>query len=99
MSGTRISAIQKDTLYVLYLLETRQGSSPFNIMQLIDFINKSRPSMVHPNNLRASIHTLCRNQYLNNYRNSSLKLAVTLTDKGRDKAKVISEQRSGANEH
>lgn len=94
MSSHRLSAIQKDTLYVLSLLEAKMGSTPFNIMKLLEIINKARVSPVHPNNFRASIHTLCRHHYLDKYRDTSLNLAVTLTDKGQLKATGIAQKRN-----
>ncbi|WP_225854530.1 chromosome segregation protein ParM [Aeromonas salmonicida] len=75
------------------MLEARRGSSPVNIMQLLDLINQSRPSPIHPNNFRTSIHTLCKNQYLDKFRNASLMLAVQLTEKGKMKAGEIFHER------
>lgn len=85
MAKVRLSAGQKNILFVLYMLEMKE-IHPVGLMKLLTLINQGRDNEIHPNNFRTSVHTLCKNQYLNKYRDPSLKLAVTLTDQGRDHA-------------
>ncbi len=91
----RISKIQQDILFVLYLIEQQGNDKPVTGMNLLDMINKSRSSELFDTNFRTSCHTLNNNSLLDKYRSSSLKLAWVLTEKGRALAGDVFNERLG----
>ena len=54
----RVSAIQKDLLFVLFAIEARGAAGPVPGVRLLKMINASRSAEVFPANFRASCHTL-----------------------------------------
>ena len=82
----RFSSTQKDILFVLYQLELRDVVQAIPATNLLEMINQSRVVDVFATNFRTSCHTLHRNGFLSKYRNTSLQLAFTLTERGRMKA-------------
>ncbi|KZX00058.1 chromosome segregation protein ParM [Pseudoalteromonas luteoviolacea] len=85
----RLSANQKDVLFVLLAVEQKGNSNPVQSTVLLKLINSSRSSDIFASNLRESCHTLNGNGLINKYRSSSLKLAWKLTDKGREIASKV----------
>ncbi len=90
----RISKIQQDILFVLYIIEKQGNDKPVAGMNLLNVINKSRSSELFDTNFRTSCHKLNDNNLLDKYRSSSLKLAWALTEKGRALASNIFNERS-----
>ena len=82
----RFSSTKKDILFVLYQLELREMVQAIPATNLLEMINQSREVDFFATNFRTSCHTLHRNGFLSKYRNSSLKLAFTLTEQGPMKA-------------
>ncbi|HGM7842856.1 TPA: chromosome segregation protein ParM [Serratia marcescens] len=78
----RLSAIQKDVLFVLSSLEARGITAPVPATRLLGMINAARSAQVYPTNFRTSCHTLVKHGLLKKYRNPSLHLAFTLTEVG-----------------
>mgnify|MGYP000007506319 FL=1 len=92
----RLSATQKDVLYILFSIEARGRFDPVPGMKLLGMLNLTRSSEIHDTNFRTSCHTLVANGLLSKYRSSSLMLAFTLTADGREKAKDIYQTRADA---
>ena len=90
----RLSAIQKDVLFVLYAMEQKGQSGPVPGMKLFTLINGQRMADIHASNFRISCNTLVANALLNRYRNGSLQLAFTLTEKGRVVGGKLYQQRT-----
>ncbi len=90
----RLSATQKDVLYILFCIEARGRFDPVPGMTLLEILNRTRSTEVHDTNFRTSCHTLVTNGLLSKYRSSSLLLAFTLTADGREKAKDIYQTRA-----
>lgn len=90
----RLSAIQKDVLFVLYALEEKGHRGTVQGMKLLGLINGQRMAEIHGSNFRISCNTLVGHSLLNRYRNSSLQLAFTLTEKGREVGAELYLQRT-----
>ena len=90
----RLSAIQKDVLYILFSIEARRRFDPVPGMKLLEMLNLTRSKEINDRNFRISCHTLVTHGLLSKYRSSTLMLAFTLTTDGRDKAKEIYQARS-----
>lgn len=86
----RLGATQRDVLFILFVLETKGKRSPFPAVELLALINKSRNTPIHGNNLRDGCHKMLESGLISKYRNPhSLQLAFTLSDQGRDTARLI----------
>ncbi|MBQ4839821.1 chromosome segregation protein ParM [Pseudoalteromonas luteoviolacea] len=85
----RLSAIQKDVLFILYAIEQKGNSKPVPSVVVWNMINKSRTSDVFDTNFRASCHKLSEHKMIDKYRSHSLKLAWSLSELGRNKAAEI----------
>lgn len=94
-TSRRLSAVQKDILFILYGYAERPNfSGPLSSMKLLGIINQGRFNSVADTNFRRSCHTLAQHGLLNKYRDrQSLMLAFDLTDAGREKAQGIYEAR------
>ena len=90
----RLSKIQKDILFVLFALEQNGKQEPVTGMNILSIINSVSAVELYDTNFRTSCHTLNSNKLLNKYRTSSLKLAWTLTEAGREFACNIFNERS-----
>ena len=82
----RFSALQKDTLFILYVLQQRGKRDPIPGVDILAMINKGRELPVFPQNFRASCHTLVANQLIRKFRRGDLQLAFTLADAGKEPA-------------
>lgn len=82
----RLSALQKNTLFILYVLQQRGKRDPIPGIDILAMINKGREQKVFPQNFRASCHTLVENQLISKFRSSSLQLAFTLAEAGEEPA-------------
>jgi len=91
----RLSAIQKDLLFVLFgLAERKKLSGPVPCMQLLGALNRGRLNFVADTNFRRSCHTLTQHGLLDKYRDrQSLKLAFGLTAAGEEIAGKIYQER------
>lgn len=89
----RLSAVQRDTLFVLQLLREKGKTGPIPGVDILAIINKRRDNKIAPTNFRASCHTLVERQLLLKYRSSSLQLAFALSDDGKALAELVYEDR------
>jgi len=83
----------KDILFLLFTFEKNNVLTPILGMDLMGALNKSRNSNLYDTNFRCSCHTLFENDLVKRYRNKSLKLAWLLTEKGRNLASTIFDDR------
>lgn len=91
----RLSATQKDILFILYAIEQKGNRNPVPSMSILKMINGSRSSEIFDTNFRASCHKLNKHKMIEKYRSqSSLKLAWSLSEIGRRKATEIFEMRT-----
>lgn len=91
----RISKIQKQVLFYLFVLEQKQGNKPVLNVDLLKLVNRSSNSEIAASNFRASCHTLKDHKLVNAVYNQSLKLKYQLTEKGREKAQAIYKELTG----
>lgn len=83
----RLSSIQKDILFILYAIEQKGNKNPVPSMNILNMINSSRSLEIFDTNFRASCHKLNEHNLIEKYRSqSSLKLAWSLSENGRNKA-------------
>lgn len=92
--GFRLSAVQKDLLFVLYALWARGKTSATPAVALLNMVNRGRVTPVFPTNFRTSCHTLADNKLIKKYRNESLRLAFELSESGIATAKEIYNERT-----
>ncbi|WP_270820074.1 chromosome segregation protein ParM [Aeromonas sp. Y311-2] len=95
----RLSATQKDILFVLYAMSLKRSDLPIPAVTLLKLLNNPRAASILPNNFRVSCHTLVKHQMLTMYRNEkSLQLAFTLTEDGyRNGERIYTERTSAIN--
>ncbi|MBL5885616.1 chromosome segregation protein ParM [Lelliottia amnigena] len=74
----RISAIQKDILFVLYALRVRGNKGPVASTRLLSLINAHRGQEIHSSNFRISCHTMALHGLVVLSYSKSLKLLVGL---------------------
>lgn len=89
----RLSALQKDLLFVLNDLEGKGREGPIPGVKLLAIINSVRSQPVFATNFRTSCHTLVKNGLLIKFRSNSLQLAFCLSETGRTAGAAIYEQR------
>lgn len=89
----RLSAIQKDVLFLLVSIEARGNGQPVPVTKLLQMMNGVRTKKVFATNFRASCHTLYGRQLVREYRNERHHLALVLTERGRAYAEEIVEAR------
>lgn len=92
----RLSAIQKDVLFLLASIEARGNDRPVPVATLLQMINRVRTAPVFATNFRASCHTLGDRQLVNMFRNEQHHLALRLTENGRECAAPIVAVRTQA---
>lgn len=90
----RLSAIQKDVLFLLASIEARGYEQPVPVAKLLQMINSIRTEPVFATNFRASCHTLSARQLVREYRNERHHLALMLTENGRECAGLIVAKRT-----
>lgn len=93
MNKRRLSAVQRDILFVLELLREKGRAGPIPGIDILSIINKCRDNKIAPTNFRASCHTLVERDLLRKYRSSSLQLAFTLSDDGQALAELVFEEK------
>ncbi|MCZ4061264.1 hypothetical protein O3W44_22295 [Pantoea sp. LMR881] len=92
----RLSAVQKNTLFLLYHF-THKNRHTVRQRVLYKMINNmmleemARP--LFPNNFRASCLTLASNELVVRERDDSNRTWLTLTESGREQARVIYDKR------
>jgi hypothetical protein len=91
----RLSAIQKDVLFLLANIEARGNEQPVPVAKLLQMINSIRAEPVFATNFRVSCHTLCAHQLVSEYRNEQHHLALLLTGAGRERAIALVNARAG----
>lgn len=84
----RLSAVQKDTLFILYALQQKGKLDPIPSVDILAMINKGREQQVFAQNFRASCHKLVENKLLRKFRSQSLQLAFTLAEAGQKPAEI-----------
>ncbi|WP_017891087.1 hypothetical protein [Serratia sp. S4] len=86
----RLSAVQKDVIFVLFDLVERKGiTGAVSAMRLLSMINYGRCQLVADTNFRRSCHTLVQHGFLEKYRDrQSLKLAFRLSPMGKENAAI-----------
>lgn len=89
----RISAIQKDILFVLYALKVRGNTEPVASTRLLSLINGQRGQDIHSSNFRASCHTMAVHKLVILSYSKSLKLLVRLSVDGHIAGSEIYEAR------
>ncbi len=86
----RLSATQKDILFLLFAIEQKGHKEPVSSMTVFRMINSSRASEIFDTNFRASCHKLNENNLIEKYRSpSNLKLSWGLSESGRLKASEV----------
>lgn len=68
----RISKIQKQVLFYLFVIEQRQGNKPVLSVDLLRLVNRSSNTEIASSNFRASCHTLKDHKLINAFYNESL---------------------------
>ncbi|PHM37578.1 chromosome segregation protein ParM [Xenorhabdus mauleonii] len=93
----RLSAIQKDVMFVLVdLTERKKINNPIRAMKLLGMLNSIRVTPIAASNFRTSCHTLTKHGLLIGFRdNRSLQLSFTLSETGRRLASQIYKLRTG----
>lgn len=89
----RISAIQKDILFVLYALRVRGNEGPVASTRLLSLINAHRNQEIHSSNFRISCHTMALHGLVVLSYSKSLKLLVGLGVDGHITGNEIYEAR------
>lgn len=80
----RISKNQQDVLFLLYAIEQRKGHRYFvTVTKLFSMVSNNRNKILYPNHFRTSCHTLHKNGYIEQHRDTGLKLSYALTEQGR----------------
>ncbi|PSW53057.1 chromosome segregation protein ParM [Photobacterium leiognathi] len=95
MKKQRLSLNQKDTLFVLALLETKGITGPIPTTKVKQLIDQARLSPLDPSNYRKGIHTLAKRGLVETVRAHDLSLAISLTRLGRHDAARIYRDRTG----
>lgn len=90
----RLSAIQKDVLFLLASIEARGNDQPVPVAKLLQMINSIRAEPVFATNFRISCHTLYARKLVSEYRNKQHHLALLLTGTGREQATAIANTRA-----
>lgn len=90
----RLSAIQKDVLFVLFAIRSKGKAGPVPGMTLLGMINRGRAPEVFASNFRASCHTLVDNGLLHKYRDEQLNLGFSLTEEGAERGAKIYQDRA-----
>lgn len=90
----RLSATQKDVLFVLYALLQRGKTTATPATALLSMINKGRDIPVFATNFRTSCHTLAKNGLIDKYRNESMKLYFGISESGLGIASEIYKERT-----
>jgi hypothetical protein len=91
----RLGATQRDVLFILVALEIKGRAQPFSAVELLKLINMNKDNPIHGNNLRDGCHKLVGNGLILKFRSpSTLQLAFKLSEKGRELAKAIYDERA-----
>ncbi|MCF1459026.1 MAG: hypothetical protein LPH21_16200 [Shewanella sp.] len=95
MKKARLSKTQKDSLFVLALLETKRYPMPVSLPRIKDMISQSRPVPLDSANFRKGMHLLASRGALTLARKSDLSLVAALTGPGRHLAAREYRTRTG----
>ncbi|HHQ6598059.1 TPA: hypothetical protein ACSTLU_004364 [Serratia fonticola] len=91
----RLSAIQKDTLFILHAFRLKGRTGGIRQTGLFNIVSANRPSELFPNNYSISCRTMAKNGLVTLERDDSLRLYLTLTAAGAEQAAEIYKQRVG----
>ncbi|WP_305817509.1 hypothetical protein [Photobacterium leiognathi] len=91
----RISANQKDTLFILALLNAKNVTSFVPLSKVKSMIEQSKVQELDPANYRKGMHTLAQRGLIEMVREHNLSLSMRLTDTGREQAAKIYLERTG----
>lgn len=91
----RLSAIQKDILFLLYVIKKRGFDKSVPGMTLLNMIKSSRStcSLIENSNFRASCHTLNKHGLISEFRGKGHTLAWQITPAGAHHGKLIYDDR------
>lgn len=92
-SFMRLSAIQKNVLFLLFAISLSKGDHPVLCKKLLEMINSQRRYPVDAKNFRISCHTMAKNGLLKQYRNRSQNLLFGLTKDGWEAGRKIYKER------
>lgn len=90
----RLSAIQKDTLFILHAFRLKGRSAGIRQTALFNIVRANRSVELFPNNYSLSCRTLAKNGLILLERDESLRLYLTLTESGAKTAESIYEERA-----
>lgn len=91
----RLSALQRETLALLYQVYQQIGDRHFPCVKLFEVFNSSRPKEVFPNNFRVSYRKLEQHGLIELIRDEKkLTLSARLTEEGKKQAEIIHQHRS-----
>lgn len=95
MTKFRLSQNQKDTFFVLAMLETKRITTAIPVAKIKVMIESSRAQELDPSNFRKGIHSLAKRGLLDVVRANDLSLAISLNSLGRHEAAKIYRARTG----
>lgn len=95
MIKRRLSQNQKDTFFVLAILETKRVTGAIPVARIKTMIERSRTQELDPSNFRKGIHSLASRGLLDVVRANDLSLAVSLSSLGRHEAAKVYRERTG----
>ncbi|EIE1227631.1 hypothetical protein LCX39_004040 [Vibrio vulnificus] len=95
MKKTRLSKNQADALFTLAFLEVKEFKDAVPVAKMRELIAQSRPGILDASNFRKGLHALEDKGLIDLLRARNLSLAAKLTQKGREQAAKIYEERTG----
>lgn len=96
MKKNRLSKNQKDALFVLAILESKNKVGPIGVSKVRAMVESSRDGDLDPSNFRKGLHVLASRGLIEMGRYRNLSLAMQLTRVGRPDAAKIYRERTGA---
>jgi hypothetical protein len=90
----RLSAIQKDTLFLLHAFRLKGRAGGIRQTALFNIVRSNRSEELYPNNYSLSCRTMAKNGLIILERDESLRLYLTLSEHGADLAVQIFNQRT-----
>ncbi|MBP1133538.1 hypothetical protein JOE25_005161 [Serratia sp. PL17] len=89
----RLSAIQKDTLFLLHAFRLKGRAGGIRQTALFNIVRSNRSEELYPNNYSLSCRTMAKNGLVILERDESLRLYLTLTELGSKVAETIYNER------
>ncbi|OCH60907.1 hypothetical protein A6D98_09920 [Aliivibrio fischeri] len=91
----RLSKNQKDALFILALLESKNKTNPVAVTKVRSMVESIRAGVLDPSNFRKGVHMLASRGLIEVGRYKDLSLAMKLTSLGRHDAAKIYRERTG----